>query len=268
MSTLAVNNAQIHYRPLYGDPSRPVLVFLHEGLGSIEMWKEFPEKLCRATGCSGLVFDREGYGGSSALTDIRDDDYLHEYAYQELPEVLAELIPDKPYILIGHSDGGSIALLHAAQRPEYLKGVITEAAHIFVEDVTLEGIRVATDAYAAGKLAGLNKYHGDKTDQIFRAWSDTWLKPSFAKWNIEQDLSKIDVKTLAIQGADDQYATDHHVLAIQSGIGPHAEAVILPNCAHTPHREQPDATLALMQQFIAEIVGIRTAPSHDVAEVC
>eukprot|EP01034_Spumella_vulgaris_P041994 gene41994-52054_t len=158
-----------------GAASQPVLVFLHEGLGCAAMWKDFPARLCAQTGCQGLVFDRLGYGQSSPLRTGRSVHYLHRYALEELPQVLA-LLDGRPYVVLGHSDGGSIALIHAADQPSGLLGVVTEAAHVFVEEVTLAGIREARAAYGAGKLRGLSRYHGDKTDQIFGAWADTWLR--------------------------------------------------------------------------------------------
>ena len=250
---------QIHYEIIEGDQAKPWLVFLHEGLGCTAMWKDFPQRLCTATGCRGLLYDRLGYGLSDALQQTRATDYLHRYALDELPEVLAVLLPGQAYILIGHSDGGSIALLHAAQRPPLLQAIVTEAAHVFVEPVTLEGIRVADRAYADGKLKGLQKYHGDKTEQIFKAWSDTWLTPAFADWNIEADLPRIDCPALIMQGVDDQYGTPAQVDAIAAGIakgdGPAAHKAMLPDCGHSPHQEQPQAVLDLMRDFILKCMA-------------
>ena len=251
---------QIHYEIIEGDQAKPWLVFLHEGLGCTAMWKDFPLRLCTATGCRGLLYDRLGYGLSDALQQTRDTDYLHRYALDELPQILAALLSRQAYILVGHSDGGSVALLHAAQRPPRLQAIITEAAHVFVEPVTLEGIHVADRAYADGKLKGLQKYHGDKTHQIFKAWSDTWLTPAFADWNIEADLQRIACPALIMQGIDDQYGTPAQVDAIVAGIaggnGKPAQKAMLADCGHSPHQEQPQAVLDLMRDFVLQQIAV------------
>lgn len=243
---------KIYYELIDGQAGKPCLVFLHEGLGCTAMWKDFPQRLCEMTGCPGLLYDRLGYGSSDALQHERATDYLHRYAWEELPQVLAHARPQQPYILIGHSDGGSIALLHAAQQPANLLGIVTEAAHVFVETITLDGIRAAEQAYADGKLRGLSKYHGDKTEQIFLAWSRTWLRPAFADWNIEDVLPVITCPALILQGRDDQYGTRRQVDAIVAGI-PNARGQLIDDCGHTPHQEQAQAVLALMREFIAPL---------------
>jgi len=180
-----------------------------------------------------------------------------------LPEILAALLPQQAYLLIGHSDGGSIALLHAAQRPPLLQAIVTEAAHVFVEPVTLDGIRLADRAYADGKLKGLQKYHGDKTGQIFKAWSDTWLLPAFADWNIEAGLPHIACPALVMQGIDDQYGTPAQVDAIIAGIAKGnaapAHKAMLADCGHSPHQEQPQAVLDLMRDFVAPHISAPSA---------
>lgn len=240
---------RLHDEWIDGPQQRPVLVFLHEGLGCAAMWKDFPQRLCALAGCPGLVYDRLGYGRSDPLSKQRSVHYLHEYALIELPPVLARLLPGRPYIVIGHSDGGSIALLHGAARPDGLLGVITEAAHVFVEDVTLAGIRSALAAWQTGKLRGLERYHGDKTAAIFHAWTDTWLAPAFAQWNIEGVLASIACPVLALQGEGDQYGTAAQLASIATR-APHARQHLLPDCGHTPHLENPGATLAAMAAFI------------------
>lgn len=236
------------------DPARPCLVFLHEGLGCSAMWGEFPRQLCAATGCPGLVYDRLGYGLSSPLSARRDARYLHDYALDELPAVLAHLLPGRDYLVVGHSDGGSIGLIHAATRPPRLRGLITEAAHVFVEPETLAGIRAAVAAYAAGKLRGLARFHGERTDDVFRAWHGIWLDDAFCDWNIAALLPAVDVPLLAIQGCDDQYGSPAQVAAIVAG-RPQRRPALLADCAHVPHREQADAVLALMCDFVREIAA-------------
>lgn len=245
---------RLHDEWIAGPEHRPVLVFLHEGLGCVAMWKDFPRRLCGLAGCPGLVYDRLGYGLSDPLTKTRSIHYLHEYALIELPQVLERLLQGRPYIVIGHSDGGSIALLHGAAQPAGLLGVVTEAAHVFVEDVTREGIRAALQAWEAGKLRGLERYHGSKTGAIFHAWADTWLAPPFAQWNIEGVLASIACPVLALQGAGDQYGTAAQLASIAAR-APRARRHMLPDCGHTPHLENPQATLDAMAAFIGQLVS-------------
>ncbi|MDD2920726.1 MAG: alpha/beta hydrolase [Anaerolineales bacterium] len=241
---------QIYYELIDGDANKPRLVFLHEGLGCAAMWKDFPRRLCEATGLRGLVYDRIGYGKSSALVSARTIHYMHEYALTELPQVIAQVIPDSDYFLVGHSDGGSIALIHAAEKPARLRGIITEAAHVFVEQETIAGIQVAAESYQAGKLRGLSKYHGEKTDVIFKAWSETWLTDWFGHWNIEYLLPSIECPVLAMQGMDDQYGTVAQVEAIASK-ALNAQKALIENCGHSPHQERADVVLQLMKDFLA-----------------
>lgn len=244
----------LYHEWLAGDDARPVLVFLHEGLGSVAMWKDFPRRLCAATGCPGLVYDRRGYGRSPALVRARTVHYLHESALAELPAVLAALLPQRDYILFGHSDGGSIALLHGAERPARLRGIVTEAAHVMVEQVTLDGIAGAAEAWQAGKLAGLARYHGDKTAAIFHAWADTWRDPAFAHWHIGYALPSIGCPVLALQGRDDQYGTPAQLDAIVVAV-PGARALLLDDCGHTPHAEQAERVLEIAAAFVAARVA-------------
>jgi len=245
-------NRALHYETLAASsPERPTLVFLHEGLGSIGQWKNFPAQLCAATGSGGLVFDRQGYGKSSPLEKLRSIHYLHDYALQELPVVLEHCLAGRDYIVIGHSDGGTIALLHAAEKPARLRGVITEAAHVSVEPEALAGIDRADAAYRAGKLASLTRYHGDQTDALFRAWADTWRAPWFAGWNIEYALPAIDCPVLVMQGERDEYGTVDQVDRIVRQ-SPAARACLIADCGHVPHHEQRESVLDAMARFIAE----------------
>jgi pimeloyl-ACP methyl ester carboxylesterase len=241
---------EISYKSISGDDNKPCLVFLHEGLGCIDMWKRFPERLCAITGCPGLLYDRAGYGKSSRISKKWSVHYMHEYGLDELPRIISLLIPKKPYIVIGHSDGGSIGLIHAAQRPENMVGLITEAAHVFVEPVTVAGIRKATDAYSQGRLDGLKKYHGEKTASVFNAWSDIWLSRGFNFWNIEYLLPSVVCPVLAIQGEDDQYGTQNQIDAIVSKTNGPVEKRMIAGCAHAPHHEKPDEVVGLMKKFI------------------
>jgi pimeloyl-ACP methyl ester carboxylesterase len=249
MAMLDLHGTQLHYQMIDGDAGKPLLVFLHEGLGSIALWKAFPERLCAATGCAGLVYDRLGYGLSSPATAPRSIHYLHLSALLELPAVMQLLAPGREHIVVGHSDGGSIALIYAASRPAALRGVITAAAHVFVEDMTLDGIRAALEAHGAGKLRALARYHGDKAGLVFSSWADTWLAPWFRQWNIEYLLPAIDCPLLAMQGAADQYGSQAQLDAIEKGT-PGARQLVLPDCGHSPHIEQPEAAVQAMAAFI------------------
>lgn len=243
------DGGQLYYELIDGDAHAPALVFLHEGLGCTAMWRDFPARLCKATGRQGLVYDRRGYGLSSPLKSVRSIHYLHEYALIELPQVLARLLPEREHIVIGHSDGGSIALIYAAGQPAGLRGLLTEAAHVMVEAVTLEGVRVAKDAFGAGKLRALQRYHGEKTVQIFNAWAETWLRPEFSHWDIGYLLPAIACPVLAVQGSGDQYGTQAQLDAI-AGRAPDGRQLMVPDCGHTPHQEQPEVLLRLMSEFV------------------
>ncbi|MEN6467078.1 MAG: alpha/beta hydrolase [Syntrophaceae bacterium] len=230
----------------------PALVFLHEGLGSIAQWRDFPELLCRKAGLPGLIYDRLGYGGSEPINEKRRVEYLHEEALASLPEVLQKCHVGKA-LFVGHSDGGSIALLFAAVHPERTAGVITEAAHVFVEDVTVDGIRAAVALYERGDLKEkLARYHAGNTEGAFRGWADTWLAPEFRNWNIEEYLSSIHAPLLAIQGCNDPYGTPAQVKSIVSRVNGPARGLIIPGCGHIPHIQAKQRVLSEMAEFVLE----------------
>ncbi|MBC9813826.1 alpha/beta hydrolase [Crocinitomicaceae bacterium CZZ-1] len=227
-----------------------VLVFLHEALGSIGQWKGFPQQLCNALHLNGIVYEREGYGHSSALRKQRTNRYLHEYAWEELPELLDTILPkEKQVVLIGHSDGASIALLYAARFPKRVKAVVSMAAHVLVEEITRKGIAPAVQAYKAGKLEGLRKYHGDKTEELFYAWANTWNLPEFRDWNICEDIETVTCPVLALQGVNDQYGTSLQLDLIEKAIRKgQVTKTMIPRCGHHPHLEVPEQT----EHMIAE----------------
>ena len=230
--------------------AEPTLVFLHEGLGSIALWRDFPTRLCARLGLPGLVYDRLGHGQSEPLDRPRDLRYLHDEAERFLPEVLAACGVDRP-VLIGHSDGGTIALLFAARFPDLPVAVVTEAAHVFVEDITVDGIRAAGRAFADTDLPSrLARYHGEKTETLFRAWHDRWLSPDFRSWNIAAEIAAVTCPVLVLQGEADQYGTRAQVEAIARGVAGPAEAVLLPGIGHAPHHEAPDGVLDLIDGFL------------------
>jgi len=237
-----------------GSPSNPVLVFLHEGLGSAASWKSIPETLGKQTGCPVLSYSRPGYGSSSGIALPRKINYLHTEALALLPAVLKAARIDRN-ILIGHSDGGSIALIHGGgHRPRGLMGIITLAAHLFCEKITRQGLREARARYETGDLkARLARIHGSNTDTAFWGWNQTWLAPRFSHWNIEKYLKRIVVPVLGIQGIDDPYATLAQLRAMAAGI-PECRTAAIETCGHIPHFERPDTTIAMMAGFIREIL--------------
>ena len=229
------------------------LVFLHEGLGSTALWKNFPDRVVEATGCPAVVYSRYGYGKSDGLAQPREVDYMHCEALEALPEVLSALGVHDP-ILIGHSDGASIALIYAGSgRP--LRALVCMAPHVFVEDITVESIAQAKVTFETTDLARrLGRYHDDPV-ATFRGWNDIWLHPDFRSWNIEAVLPHIQAPLLLIQGNDDQYGTAKQIHATAAQVGGPVETVLLDNCAHSPHADQPDPTLAAIAKFVQSQTG-------------
>ena len=243
---------RLEYERIDGDAGAPTLVFLHEGLGSVAMWRDFPAKLAAASGCPAVVYSRYGYGRSEPLRAAHGVDYMHREALEALPDLRAALALDD-VILVGHSDGASIALIHAGSGRWPVRAVIVEAPHVFVEDASIASIRAARTAYdTTGLRQRLARFHGD-VDSAFRGWNDIWLHPEFRAWNIESYLSGIRCPVLVIQGADDEYGTLAQIDAIERGVAGPVERLVLADCKHSPHREQEQATLAAMARFIARV---------------
>jgi pimeloyl-ACP methyl ester carboxylesterase len=239
-----------------GPEEAPTLVFLHEGLGCVAMWRDFPAKLAAATGCGALVYSRLGYGSSDPCPLPRPIDFMHDEGLLVLPQLI-EVHGIRDCILIGHSDGGSISIIYAggtAATP--LRGLITEAAHVFCEEISVRSIQEAKRVYQEDDLRRkLEKYHGPNTDFAFWGWNDVWLHPDFINWNIEAFLPGIKVPLLAIQGEQDEYGTLAQVEAIARQSGAGAETAILPHCGHSPHKAQEAATLKVMTSFISRILA-------------
>lgn len=225
-----------------------MLVFLHEGLGSLAMWKDFPARCAEATGCGTLIYSRYGYGNSDALEESRGVEFMHDEALKALPELLEKLGVERP-ILFGHSDGGSIALIHAGGSGRAVRGLILMAPHVMVEDISIRSIEVARRAYETTNLRDkLARYHSDP-DSAFRGWNDIWLHPDFRAWNIEAYLPRITCPVLAIQGEDDEYGTMEQIERIDRAI-PRVELLKLANCGHSPHRDQPEAVIEAVTRFV------------------
>jgi pimeloyl-ACP methyl ester carboxylesterase len=234
----------------------PALVFLHEGLGSAKQWRDFPARLGGATGLTSLAYSRLGYGGSAPVPLPRPLTYMHDEAREALPRLLDDLGLDD-VILVGHSDGGSIALVHAAlDGGKRVRAIVLEAPHVFVEDVSIASIAKAKEAYDTGDLREkLAKHHGANVDVAFRGWNDAWLDPAFRSWNLEEYLPRIEAPVLVIQGNDDPYGTRAQVDAIARQVRGPVETVMLPQCGHAPHRDQPEATLAAMTSFVRGVAA-------------
>jgi len=243
------NQLEVALYPSTG--ANATIVMLHEGLGSVSMWKDFPERVAKATGCGVLVYSRHGHGKSGRLSEKRSVEFMHHEAKVVLPEILAAHKIRNP-ILLGHSDGGSIALLYAGTWPERVRGLILEAPHVFVEEFGLRSTRAIRKVYESGGLREKLARHHDHVDEMFRGWTDIWLDPQFSTWNIEEYLDAIRCPTLVIQGEDDQYGTVAHVDAIQRRV-PGAQKLIMSNCGHSPHRDQPELTLAAISKFVAAL---------------
>ena len=229
---------------------KPIIVVLHEGLGSVAMWRDFPAKLAQETGHGVLVYSRYGYGRSTPCTTHPvGDHYMHREALEALPALLDILEIEAPFLL-GHSDGGSIALIHAGGAGRPVSGVITLAAHVFNEDICIAAIEQAKLAFETTDLKDkLGRYHDDP-EGAFWLWNQAWLAPSFRHWNIEEYLPSITCPVLAIQGAEDEYGTSAQVESIGNKVAGPAKARILPKCRHSAHKDQPDEVLALVRGFV------------------
>ena len=231
------------------DGREPAIVFLHEGLGSIRQWRDFPERVAHATGCRTIVYNRYGYGQSDVLAETRVGvRFMHDEALVALPQALSALAIESP-VLVGHSDGASIALIHAgAGHPA--RGIVAMAPHVFVEEICVRSIEKARQVFETTDLPQrLGKYHRDPR-KTFYLWNDVWLDPEFLRWNIEAYLPGIGVPVLAIQGEDDEYGTMAQLAAIERQVVGRCELLKLPRCGHSPHRDQPEAVLAAATRFI------------------
>lgn len=229
----------------------PLLVFLHEGLGSIAMWKDFPAQLCERGGFRGLMYSRPGYGRSTPrpADENWEPDFMHRQAREVLPALLRALdITERPW-LFGHSDGATIALLHAAAFPDRTAGLVVMAPHILVEQVSVDSIELARQAYLNTDLRQkLARYHDD-VDSAFWGWNRIWLAPAFRSWNIEDELAAIRCPVLAMQGLDDEYGSLRQIRGIAEKV-PGTQLLEIPDCGHSPHRDQPETAIVAAVSFI------------------
>jgi pimeloyl-ACP methyl ester carboxylesterase len=237
------------------DAGGQTIVMLHEGLGSVALWKDFPHALSARTGCGVLVYSRYGHGSSEPQAEKRTISFMHHEGEVVLPELLERMGIARP-ILLGHSDGGSIALIFAGRYPERPQALILEAPHLFVEEFGLASIRAAKIAFETTDFRSkLARYHAH-VDETFWAWNDIWLDPQFPAWNIESYLENIRCPVLCIQGEGDEYGTRAQVDAIVATV-PGSELIMLPNCGHSPHRDQREATLETVTEFVGTIENSR-----------
>lgn len=246
---IAIGGQSLEYVQIAAaDPAARTIVFLHEGLGSISLWKDFPQRLAAACGCHRLVYSRQGNGGSSQINGPRRPDYMHREALDVLPALLDALSIRDP-ILFGHSDGASIALIYAGSGLPPPAGIVVCAPHLFVEDRAIESIAAAKVAFATTDLPARLARHHANAELTFRGWNDIWLHPDFRRWRIEEYLDSIHCPVLAIQGYDDEYGTMAQLDCIQHHL-PATQLQRLHDCRHSPHRDQPDAVIAATVTFV------------------
>ena len=253
---LRVRERKIEYQwfePLTTEPDRPVIVMLHEGLGSVSLWKDFPAHLATAASARIVAYSRFGYGESDAPPEPYGVEMHQREALEVLPEVLRQLEIDRP-LLFGHSDGASIAIIYAGTTPRNVAGLVVEAPHVFVEDMCIASIEEARRTYLTTDLRQrLGRHHGDP-DRAFRLWNDVWLDPAFRAWNIERHLPPITCPLLAIQGYQDEYGTMEQLDRI-ARLVPQTALLKLDQCRHSPHRDQPSAVMRSVTQWIAGVIS-------------
>ena len=243
----------LEYQRINAAADAPTLVFLHEGLGSISQWRDFPARIAAATGLPAIVYARYGHGQSEVLHQAHGVDFMHREALQSLPELLRALGIARP-ILIGHSDGASIALIYAGSGHP-LRGLVAMAPHVFVEDISIEGIVAAKQTFETTDLPQkLARHHRDPA-KTFYGWNDIWLAPAFRSWNIENVLPAIKCPLLAIQGYEDEYGSMAQVDAIARQTGGPVEVLKLGDCGHSPQKDQPEIVVRAIVEFVNRIVG-------------
>jgi pimeloyl-ACP methyl ester carboxylesterase len=251
---LANTRLALQRHSVAASPKSHTLVFLHDSLGCITTWREFPKELSASLGLDSVVYDRQGYGRSQAMgPEPRGLDYMHREA--DVLTALLEQLGIEQAILFGHSDGGTIALLAAARHPQRIAAVITEGAHVFVEEVTLQGIELARQLYATTDLpARLQRHHGERTEALVQAWIATWSAPFFRGWDITEDIAPVRCPALVLQGVDDEYGTVAQVQAIAASVSGPVQVHMIPGAAHSPHKEAPEVVLDLVVRFVADAI--------------
>ncbi len=265
-SRFEVLGQHLEYRWIGPRPDEaPTIVFLHEGLGCLGAWRDFPDRVASMTGCGALVYSRMGYGASDPMREPRSVRFMHQEALDVLPAVVRRFGLEE-VVLYGHSDGASIAIIYAGARRGRLgasqgppagvvpvRALVLEAPHVFVEPVCVESIAGIAQSYGTTRLRErLARYHGDNTDSMFRTWTEVWLRPEFRQWNIEEYLPTIESPVLVVQGEEDEYGTLRQVDAVVAQVGGPARSFVLAGCGHSPHSDQPDAVLDAAGRFVRE----------------
>ena len=257
---LVVDGTRLEYYALGPTPdAAPTIVMLHEGLGSAGLWRDFPKRVAEATGMGVFVYSRAGYGRSETVTLPRPLDFMTDEATRVLPQVL-DAFGFKRGILFGHSDGATIAAIHAGSVEDFrVRGLILMAPHFFTEPMGLAAIAQAKTAYDSGELKEKLARHHDDVEAAFRGWNNVWLDPGFINWNVAEVIDYLRIPTLAMQGNDDQYGTLAHVEIIESRAYSPVDVVVLESCRHAPHQDQPDRVLAEVADFAARLERIEAA---------
>ena len=236
-------------------------MFLHEGLGCLGTWRDFPDRVAAATGCGALVYSRLGYGASESVRGPRPLRFMHDEALEVLPAVIERFMLQE-VILFGHSDGASIAVVYAGARLGPVRALVLEAPHVFVEPVCIESIQRIAEAYENTRLRErLARHHGDNTDSMFRTWTDAWLRPEFRQWNVEEYLPAIASPVLVVQGEEDEYGTLRQVDAVLTQVSGPARSLVLARCGHSPHSDRPDEVLEAVGLFLRQTLSAG-APSQ------
>lgn len=252
-----LSGVDLFVRKLFPDKENtnglPVIIFLHEGLGSIDQWKDFPEKVVKTTGFPAFVYDRQGYGKSSPLSETRGLDYIHKE--EKLLTLLLKYFEINQYFLIGHSEGGSLALIHASQNPKGLLKVVTLSANTMNEPKIKPSILEVVKTYeqqGSRLKTALQKYHGNKTDSVFYAWSKTWTADFFSNWNIIEALKQIEIPLLAFHGRNDQYTSLQQIENIKNFVPGPKDIHVLNHCSHHPHFDHSKQVIETIRQFLKE----------------
>jgi pimeloyl-ACP methyl ester carboxylesterase len=255
---IEVLGRHLEYRWIGPRPGEaPTIVFLHEGLGCVRMWRDFPDRMSFATGCGALVYSRMGYGASDPVRSPRPVRFMHDEALVSLPAVI-EHFGLGEVVLFGHSDGASIALTYTGARLGPVRALVLEAPHVFVEPICIESIERIAQAYETTRLRErLAQYHGGNTESMFRTWTDVWLRPEFRHWNIEAYLPAIESPVLVVQGEDDKYGTVRQIDAVMTQVRGPGKSLVLARCGHSPHSDQTDLVLEAAGRFIREILDPR-----------
>ncbi|MEU2512975.1 alpha/beta fold hydrolase [Streptomyces syringium] len=254
MPVVDTQSGPVEHVFLDGDPELPPLVFLHGGLGCVASWGRFPARLAAATGRRALVYSRHGSGGSGPARGPRTPRYMHEHAHEVLPELL-DLLGVRSPVLVGHSDGGSIALLYASVRP--VEAVVAMGPHMYFEDQNRLGIEAARASYEAGPLARKLALVHDDPRSVFESWSGVWLSPEFRDWSIEDDLD-VTAPVLMIQGDRDEYGTLDQLDAVERSVSGVVRRLVPEGCDHYPHLVCPDLVADTTRSFLAEYgLGVR-----------